>query len=115
LSTPPVAKVGLKSGDFTDLIVLAYTDPCKKLDILTTRQIGLDDILEGENASSKDLSREAQSKVLDAFANTPEAHKRFKKWLAVRVPPCAFRFGPFTPFQKVPAEMPANLIWWGLN
>ena len=78
----------LKSGNFTDLIVLAYTDPCKKMDILAARQIGLDEILEGENASSKDLSHEAQSKVIDAFANTPEAHKRFKKWLRQQIQSC---------------------------
>ena len=54
--------------------------PVRELDSLTARQIGLAEILEGENASSKDLSREEQSKVLDAFTNTPrKAHKRFKE------------------------------------
>lgn len=74
----------LKAGDFTHVIVLAYSDPRKKGGS-PAGQIELDKMISGANGAAKDGAGEAQSKVLDALANTSEGHERFQKWLGGQI------------------------------
>ena len=65
----------LKSGDFSEVVILAYSVPGK---------------VSGDKVDLKSLSHEnhppaRQAEVIDRLANTPQAHQLFENWLAEKL------------------------------
>lgn len=71
----------LRTGNFSDVIVLAYTDPGKAGDEVLGRQHELTARLESARTEQRTLTRQEESEIVDAFANTPAGHRIFKAWL----------------------------------
>jgi len=71
----------LRTGDFTDVVVLAYTDPGKIGEKLERQQRETTNLIARARNESRKLTRQEEFEIVDAFANTPAAHRMFKEWL----------------------------------
>ena len=71
----------LRSGKYTDVLILAYTDPSKpSTDIEATQRQWIGRPPGGGQASAA-MPREAELAVVEAFANTPAGHAVYESWL----------------------------------
>ncbi len=71
----------LRAGDYTDVLVLAYTDPNKESpDNKQSRKKVIATLPTDPMAVTK-LSRAEEMPIIDAFANTSEGHSLYKSWL----------------------------------
>lgn len=65
----------LRSGEFSDVVILAYSVPGK------IAGVGFD----RDSLSKEILEPARQAEVIDSLANTPDAHRLFEKWLKGRL------------------------------
>ena len=71
----------LKTGDYTDVLLLAYTDPSKSGREINDSQKWWQERLGTNSTDRVRLSRQEEFAAVDVFANTPEAHQIYKSWL----------------------------------
>jgi len=67
----------LRAGDFTDVLILAYTDPSKT----NERQVAASALRDAARSDQRTLTRQEEFEIVEAFANTAEGHRLFKDWL----------------------------------
>ena len=71
----------LRTGEFTDVIILGYTDPTKAGESIARKQSEWHLWLDRPPAERETLTRPRELELVDAFSNTSEAHGLFKEWL----------------------------------
>lgn len=71
----------MKPGRFTDVVVLAYTDPGKRSPELADAQRQWMARQTSASQSSLGLAREKELAIVDVFSNTQAAHDLYKAWL----------------------------------
>lgn len=72
----------LKTGGYTDVLVLAYTNPGKVgQEITQTQRAWIELISTAVSGSLHDFSRSQQDEIVDAFSNTPAGHTLYNTWL----------------------------------
>jgi hypothetical protein len=64
----------LKTGNYTDVMILAYTEPSKPCQdsVKEYKQMAQDGV---------DLTRQQQANIVSAISNTMDAHRVFRSWL----------------------------------
>lgn len=71
----------LKTGDFTDAIILAYTDP-KKVQVLDEHSLSIvEERLTAPAGARRSVSADEMQEVLDLVSNTSAGHEFFVSWL----------------------------------
>ena len=93
----------LKTGDYTDALVLAYTDPTKTGPDTDSAQNDWAQRLTETRAAGSMPVRQEQLDAVDAFANTSGGHLRYKKWLRGEVS----RLGLLVTVQMAVKELPS--------
>lgn len=71
----------LKTGKFTTVLILAYTNPTKKGKEVAENQAKWNQWLGRSPQEREVLARSAEMELVDAFSNTAEAHQLFKTWV----------------------------------
>jgi hypothetical protein len=71
----------LKTGEFTDVMILAYTDPSKETEQTAVDLKALQNSINSARSVGESISRQKQTEAIDTFANTPAAHQVYKAWL----------------------------------
>lgn len=71
----------LRTGEFTDILILAYTDPAKAGNANDEAQERWNRWLVRIPAEREALARLQELELVDAFSNTPPAHELFTVWL----------------------------------
>ncbi|MDB6175029.1 MAG: hypothetical protein JWL59_4340 [Chthoniobacteraceae bacterium] len=71
----------LKNGEFTEVMILAYTDPSKIGPESDDDQRKWNRWLGSSPIERELLDRPREFKLVDTFSNTPAAHQLYKKWL----------------------------------
>ncbi len=75
----------LRTGDFTDALILAYTDPSKDSASLDdSRRTSLDTVT-SLRAQQAAIPRPAALACTDAFANSSAGHKHYEEWLRTKL------------------------------
>jgi hypothetical protein len=75
----------LKSGEYSDVIVLGYTNKDKKIINQGPAQKESLELIEEHKQSGKTLSKEDRFKIIDVFSNTEKSHRIFKRWLKEQI------------------------------
>ena len=68
----------LRTGEFTDVIILGYTDPTKAGESIARKQSEWHLWLDRPPAERETLTRPRELELVDAFSNTSAAHGLFK-------------------------------------
>lgn len=75
----------VKSGEYSDVVVLGYTNKEKKKLNLGRAQKESLELIDEYRERGERLEKEQRFNVTDAFSNTEKSHRIFKKWLKEQI------------------------------
>jgi hypothetical protein len=75
----------LKSGKYSDVVILGYTNKAKKKFNLGRAQKESLQIIAGCEGRGEAVGGEDRNGILDSFSNTEKSHRLFKKWLKEKI------------------------------
>jgi len=75
----------LRTNEFSDVLILAYTDPSKAGKAIDESQKEWSRWLGRTTSEREVLTRPQEYELVDAFSNTPAAHQWFKAWLRAEI------------------------------